>query len=328
MKTPLSLLMLGWLLLCSAPAAAQHHSEAPSYPVRAVKVIVPNAAGSALDVIARIVAQKLTELGGRQFYVENIAGAGGAIGTGAAARAAADGYTILFVNQDYVIQPLVKTKVPYDPSGSFAPVASVAAAPETISVHPSLPVKNMKDLMALLKANPGKYSYASPGHATSPHIAGERFFRLSNSLDVVHVPYQGGGAAVAASIAGHTQVLHITLPLVSAQIKDGKLRGLAITDSKRAQSLPDIPTLAEAGFPDHDVGYWAGVLVPAGTPGDIVDALGRQIAKVVSLPDVNARLATLGFSPLAGTARELETTIKAETIEWARVVRDAKIRIE
>ena len=328
MKTPLSLLMLGLLSLGPVSAVAQQPSDSASYPARPVKVVVPNAPGSALDVIARIVAQKLTELSGHQYYVENVAGAGGVIGTGAAARAPADGYTILFVNQDYVIQPLVKPKVPYDLTKSFVPVASVAAAPETISVHPSLPVSSMKELMALLKANPGKYSYASPGHATSPHIAGERLFRLSGNVDVVHVPYQGGGAAVAASIAGHTQVLHITLPLVSAQIKDGKLRGLAIADKKRARSLPDVPTLTEAGIPNHDVGYWAGVLAPAGTPGDIVDVLGRQIAKVVALPDVNERLATLGFSPLAGTPRELDATIKAETTEWARVIRDARIGIE
>jgi tripartite-type tricarboxylate transporter receptor subunit TctC len=328
MKTPLSLLLLGLMLQGAVPAAAQQGPESGSYPARPVKMIVPNAAGSALDVIGRIVAQKLTELNGRQFYVENLPGGGGTIGAGAAARAPADGYTLLFVNQDYVIQPAVKPKVPYDLVRSFAPVASVAAAPETISVNPSLPVTSMKELIALLKANPGKYSYASPGHATSPHVAVERLFRLSKGLDVVHVPYQGGGAAVAASIAGHTQVLHITLPLVTAQIKEGKLRGLAIADKRRAPSLPDIPTLEEAGIPNHEVGYWTGVLTPAGTPASTVGNLQRQIAKVLALPDVKERLATLGFGPLAGTAQELDATIKEEANEWARVIREANIRIE
>ena len=152
-------------------------------------------------------------------------------------RAPADGYTLLFVNQDFVIQPLVKSKPTYDPFKSFVPVASLAAAPETISVHPSLPAANMKELMALLKANPGKYSYASPGYATSPHVAVERLFRLAHELDVVHVPYQGGGPAVMSSIAGHTQVLHITLPLVAGHIKEGKLRGLAVADEKRSRSF-------------------------------------------------------------------------------------------
>jgi tripartite-type tricarboxylate transporter receptor subunit TctC len=327
MKTPLSLLLLGLMLQGSVSAAAQP-SDAASYPARPVKMIVPNAAGSALDVIGRIVAQKLTELNGHQFYVENLPGGGGIIGTGAAARAPADGYTLLFVNQDYVIQPAVKPKVPYDLARSFTPVASVAAAPETISVNPSLPVSSMKDLIALLKANPGKYSYASPGHATSPHVAVERLFRLSKGLNVVHVPYQGGGAAVAASIAGHTQVLHITLPLVSAQIKQGKLRGLAVADRRRAQLLPDVPTLAEAGIPNHEVGYWTGILTPTGTPGSVVDGLQRQVAKVLALPDVKDRLAAMGFGPLAGTAPELDATIKTEANEWARVIREANIRIE
>jgi tripartite-type tricarboxylate transporter receptor subunit TctC len=327
MKTPLSLLLLGLMLQGSVSAAAQQ-SNAASYPMRPVKLIVPNAAGSALDVIGRVVAQKLTELNGQQFFVENLPGGGGTIGTGAAARAPADGYTLLFVNQDYVIQPAVKPKVPYDLAGSFRPVASVAAAPETISVNPSLPVTSMKELIALLKANPGKYSYASPGHATSPHVAVERLFRLSNGLNVVHVPFQGGGAAVAASIAGHTQVLHITLPLVSAQIKEGKLRGLAVADKRRAQLLPDVPTLAEAGISNHEVGYWTGVLTPAGTPDGVVGGLQRQIAKVLALPDVKDRLAAMGFAPLAGTAQELDATVKKEAKEWARVIREASIRIE
>ena len=250
------------------------------------------------------------------------------IGTGAAARAPADGYTILFVNQDYVIQPLVKPKVPYDLTKSFVPVASVAAAPETISVNPSLPVSSMKELMALLKANPGKYSYASPGHATSPHIAGERLFRLSGNVDVVHVPYQGGGAAVAASIAGHTQVLHITLPLVSAQIKEGKLRGLAIADKSAPSHCRICRHWPKLAFPITTSGTGRESWLRRERPATSLMSCGRQIAKVVALPDVNERLATLGFSPLAGTPRELDATIKAETTEWARVIRDARIGIE
>jgi tripartite-type tricarboxylate transporter receptor subunit TctC len=328
MKTPLWLFILGLLLLGPLSAAVQQPAEAVSYPVRPVKVIVPNAAGAALDIIGRIVAQKLSELNGAQFYVENLPGAGGIIGIGAAARAPADGYTMLVMNQDFVVQPWVKSKVPYDPFKSFAAVASVAAAPETISVHPSLPATNMKELIALLKANPGKYSYASPGHGTSPHIACERLFKLTYGLDVVHVPFQGGAPAVASSLAGHTQILHITLPLVAAHIKEGKLRGLAVADKRRSQELPDVPTLEEAGIPNHEVGYWTGILVPAGTPNEIVDLLSRQIADIVLLPDVKERLATLGFGPLAGTPQELATYIKTESAEWGRVVREANIKID
>jgi tripartite-type tricarboxylate transporter receptor subunit TctC len=327
MKTPLSLFVLGLLLMCPISATAQP-PEATSYPARPVKVIVPNAAGAALDIIGRMVAQKLSELTGAQFFVENLPGAGGTIGMGTAARAPADGYTMMVINQDFVVQPSVRSKVPYDPFKSFTPVASVAAAPETISVHPSLPATNMKELITLLKANPGKYSYASPGHGTSPHIACERLFKLTYGLDVVHVPFQGGAPAITATLAGHTQILHITLPLVAAHIKEGKLRGLAVADKRRSQSLPDVPTLEEAGIPNHEVGYWTGFVVPAGTPIQIVDLLSRQIAKIVSLPEVKERLATLGFGPLAGTPQELAAYINAESTEWARVVREAKINVD
>lgn len=327
MKSPL-VLLFGLLSLCAMPAAAQQPAEATGYPARPVKVIVPNAPGAALDIIGRMIAQKLSEATGAQFYVENLPGAGGTIGMGAAARAPADGYTILVINQDFVVQPSVKSKVPYDPFKSFTPVASFAAAPETISVHPSLAATSMKELVALLKANPAKYSYATPGYGTSPHIACERLFKLTYGLDVVHVPFQGGGPAVAASLAGHTQILHITLPLVTAHIKDGKLRGLAIADKKRSQSLPGVPTLEEAGTPHHEVGYWTGILVPAGTPSDIVNLLSRHVARIVSLPEVNERLSALGFGPLAGTPQELTAYITTESAEWGRVVREAKINID
>jgi tripartite-type tricarboxylate transporter receptor subunit TctC len=328
MKTPLSLFILGLLLLGPMSAAAQQPAVAVSYPARPVKVIVPYSPGAAADIIGRIVAQKLSELTRTQFYVENLPGASGTIGAGAAARAPPDGYTILLMNVDFVVQPLVKSKIPFDPFKSFTPVASVAAAPETISVNPSLPATNMKELIALLKANPGKYSNATPGYGSEPHIAVERLFKLTYGLDVVQVPFQGGGDAVASTLAGHTQIVHITLPLVAPYIKAGTLRGLAVADKKRSQVLPDVPTLEEAGTPNHEVGYWTGVVVPAGTPNDIVDLLSRQIAKIVSLPEVKERLATLGFSPLAGTSQELGAYIKNESAEWGRVIRAANIKID
>jgi tripartite-type tricarboxylate transporter receptor subunit TctC len=326
MKAPVWLLVLG--LVVHPVFAKAQTSDAGRYPSRPVKVIVPNAAGAALDIIGRIVAQKLSELTGTQFFVENLPGAGGTIGMGAAARARADGYTLMVINQDYVVQPSVKAKVPYDPFTSFTPVASVAAAPETISVHPSLPVTSMKELVALLKANPGKYSYATPGYGTSPHIACERLFTLTYGVDVVHVPFQGGGPTIAAALAGQTNILHITLPLVAGHIREGKLRGLALADRRRSPMLPDLPTLEEAGTPGHEVGYWTGVVVPAGTPAEIVGLLGQHIARILSLPDVRERLATLGFSPLAGTAANLTERIRTESGEWARVVREARLTVE
>lgn len=190
----------------------------------------------------------LSELTGGQFYVEDLPGAGGTIGMGNAARAPADGYTLLMINQDFVVQPSVKSKVPYDLFNSFTPIGSVAEAPETISVHPSVPATNMQELIALLRANPGMYSYATPGHGTSPHVASERLFKLTYGLDVIHVPFQGGAPAVTSTIAGHTQILHITLPLVAAYIKEGKLRALAVADKRRSPELPDVPTLEDPAY--------------------------------------------------------------------------------
>jgi tripartite-type tricarboxylate transporter receptor subunit TctC len=327
MKTALSLFMLGLLSLSPVSAAAEQPEDTASYPARPVKLIVPYSPGAAADVIGRIVAQELSERMHAQFYVENLPGASGTIGAGAAARASADGYTLLLMNVDFVVQPVVKSKVPYDPFKSFAPVATVAAAPETISVNPSLPAANMKELIALVKENPGKYSNATPGYGSTPHIAVERL-KLTHGLDIVQVPFSGGGDAVASTLAGHTQIVHITLPLVAPYIKAGTLRGLAVADKTRSPELPDVPTLEEAGTPNHDVRYWTGLMAPAGTRSDIVGRLSHQIGKMVSHPELKERLAKLGFRPLAGTPEELGATIKNESAEWGRVARAANIKID
>src|SRR6266849_6884861 len=213
--------LLGVFAACEPPANAQ------DYPARPVKIIVPYPAGGPGDAIMRIIAQKLSEGMGGRFYVENLPGAGGTIGTGTAANAPKDGHTILFANQDIVVQAVVKSKIPYDPFKSFTPVIEIAAAPEMIVVHPSLPVKNMQELFALLKANPGKYSYASPGYGSSPHLACEWLFKLTYGLDVVHVPFQGA-QAVTATLAGQPPILHIAVPIVAPYIREGTLRPLAV----------------------------------------------------------------------------------------------------
>jgi tripartite-type tricarboxylate transporter receptor subunit TctC len=323
MKSLLSVCLLGMLSSLSSPQIAQ----AEGYPARPVKVVVPYPAGSAADVMGRILADKLAQLTNGQFFVENQPGAGGTLGTGAVARAPADGYTLLVMNQDFVVQPLVKAKVPYDPESSFAPVGLVSAAPETISVHPSVPASNMKELIELLRANPGKYTYATPGFGTSPHIAVERLFKQTYGVDAVQVSFQGGGPAVTSTLGGHTHILHITLPLVTEHVKSGALRGLAVADNKRSSLLPDVPTLAEAGIPNHEVGYWVGVLVPMGTPKPVIDLLNQQIGRMLGLPDVKERLTKMGFSPLVGSPADLAAHIKAETTEWSRVVQKANINV-
>lgn len=327
MKPLLSLFVLGLLFLSPVPAEAQF-ATVNEYPSKPVKVIVPRPPGNANDLIARVLVQKLSEEMGSQFFVENLPAGGGIVGMGTAASAPADGHTILAANQDLLVHPLVKAKVPYDPFTSFAPVSLLASAPEVIVVHPSFPAKDMNELIAVLKANPGKYSYASPGHGTSPHIACERLFRVTHGLDVVHVPFQGGGQAVQSTIAGHTAILHITLPLIAEHLKDGKLRALAIASSKRSPLFPDLPTLAEAGVPNHEVGFWVGFLVPAGTPKDRIEALHQQVTRIESLPDVKERFLAIGFEPVGSTPERFAAHLKAEFDEWARVVREAKIRIE
>jgi tripartite-type tricarboxylate transporter receptor subunit TctC len=319
------LALLSW---AAVSLAANERVQAETYPARPVKLIQPYPPGGPGDAIARILAQKLSEQAGRSFYVENLPGAGGTIGNGIAARAPADGYTVLLINQDFVTQPLIKQKVPYDPFGSFAPIGMLATAPEMISVHPAVAVTTMSELFALLKASPGKYSYATPGVGTSPHLACERLFRITHGLDIIHVPFQGGGPATQSTLAGHTQIIHIIAPAVVHYIKDGTLRPLAVATKARIAVLPDVPTLAEAGVPNHEVAFWMGGLVPVGTPAPIVHFLNAQFVKVMNLPDVRERLAGLGFQVVTSTPDELEAHMRKETDTWRAVVRDANIRIE
>jgi tripartite-type tricarboxylate transporter receptor subunit TctC len=302
--------------------------QAKDYPERPVKVIVPYPPGGAVDVMARIVAQKLSEGLGGQFYVENISGAGGDIGTRAAATAPADGQTILVVSPDFVIRPLVKANVPYDPISSFAPITLLATSPAMISVSSSVQAKTMKELIDLLKASPGKYTLGTPGYGTAPHLEGERLYRQALGLDVVHVPFQGFGPAVTSTVAGHTSLLGAPVPLVAPYIKDGLLRAMAIASKRRSAAWPDVPTLEEVGIHDQDAGFACGVLVPAGTPANIVDLLHRRITSIVALPDVKAHFATLGFDPVADTPAEFAAWIKTERAKWGEVVRATKIRIE
>jgi tripartite-type tricarboxylate transporter receptor subunit TctC len=316
-----------WLALFGI-AAADRTAVAETYTSKPVKLVVPYAPGGPNDLVARILAQKLAEGLGGSFFVENTAGAGGTIATGQAANAAADGTTILVANQDLIVQPIIKAKVPYDPFKSFTPVSLAVSAPEMIVVHPSLQVKDLKELVALLKANPGKYSYASPGYGTTPHLACVWLFNLENGIDVTHVPFQGAAPAVQSVLAGQTPVFHNVLPAVAPHIRAGTMRALAVASSNRTQYFPDVPTIGEAGYPGHEVGFWMGVFVPVGTPKDLVDVLNKQVARIMTLPDVKERMATIGFDPTVSTSDGLINHMKAETDKWSKVVRQANIKID
>jgi tripartite-type tricarboxylate transporter receptor subunit TctC len=301
-------------------------AKAQAYPIRPVRMIVPFSPGGQTDVIARLIAQKLTEHFDQQFYVENLPGAGGNIGMGRAAQAAPDGYTALVVDgTSFVVNPTLYAKVPYDPYKDFDPVILAVTTTQVLTVTPSLPARSVKELAELIKANPGKYSYASPGLGTSGHLIGE-LFRISLGLDLVHVPFSGAGPAVGSTIAGHTPISFGSPAATVAQIKDGNLRALAVATKARLKALPEVPTMAESGYPQIESNQWVGMLVPAATPKDIITLLNREIVKSIALPEIKERLAALGFEPVAGAPEDMARQIKSEMEIWGKVIRAANIK--
>jgi tripartite-type tricarboxylate transporter receptor subunit TctC len=314
--------------LASLPPPSVSHAEEPTaYPDKPVKVIVPFAPGGPTDIVARLITTKLSERLGKQFYVENIGGGGGNTGMGQAARAAPDGYTVLFVSSSYVVNPSLYAKIPYDPYKDFIPVTVAGDSPNVLMVNPSVPAKTVAELIAHIRANPGKVSYASAGTGTTPHLSGE-LFRLSMKLDIVHVPFSGAGPAIQSIAGGHTPIGVTSLPPAVPLIQEGKIRALAVSAATRVAALPDVPTFAEAGLPDQEADTLQGVLVPAGTPRPIVDLLYREIKAVVALPDIKERFAVLGLIAVANTPEEFAAQIGREIDKWGKVIRDANIRTE
>jgi tripartite-type tricarboxylate transporter receptor subunit TctC len=300
---------------------------AQPYPDRPVRIIVPFAPGGPTDVIARIVADKLSASLGKQFYVVNQPGASGNTGAGMVATAPADGYTLITVSTGFMINPSLFAKVPYDAVKDFAPISAVATSANVLSVHPPLPAKTLKDLVDLIKAGPAKYNFASPGIGSTPHLAGE-LLRVTQGLDLVPVVFTGAGPAIQSTIGGHTPIIITSVAPAIPQIKEGTLRGLAVTSEKRLSALPDVPTMAEAGFPGHESYTLTGILAPAGTAKEIVALLHGEIVKTVALPDVQKRLDDLGFQIVANSPDEFAAQIKAEMTKWAKVIHDAKIKVE
>jgi len=298
--------------------------RAADYPDHPVKVIVPFAAGGPTDVMARLVAQKLSEELKQQFYVENRPGAGGNIGMAEAGRAKPDGYTLLVASSSYVVNPSLYVKAPYDPYRDFAPITLAAASPNILVVNSSFPAKSVKELIDLLKKEPGKYTIANPGIGTTPQLAAE-LFKLSLQLDATSVPFGGAAPAIQSAISGHTPIAFSALPPTSPQVKAGTLRGLAVTSAKRSDALPDVPTLAEAGVPEQESETMQGVFAPAGTPKAIIDRLNKEIAKAMALQDVKDKCAQLGFDPVANSPEEFTAYIKKEVEKWGKVIKEAKI---
>jgi len=300
---------------------------AQNYPARPVRVIVPFAPGGPTDVMARILAAKMSEGLGQQFIVENRAGAGGNIGMGVAAKSGADGYTVVIVSSSFVVNPSLYSKIPFDPYKDFAPVTLAAASPNVLVVHPSVSARNVQELVALVKANPGKYNYAQPGTGTTPHLSGE-LFRLTFALDIVNVPFNGAGPAITSTVGGQTPIAFTALPPTTPHVKSGALRALAVTSARRSSAIPDVPTMAEAGITGQEAETMQGVLVPSGTSREIVGRLNREIVRIVALPEVKERLAGLGFEAIANTPEEFAAYIKSEISKWGKVVRAAGIKVD
>jgi tripartite-type tricarboxylate transporter receptor subunit TctC len=311
----------------AALPAVSRIAWAQAYPTRPMRAVVAFAPGGVTDTFARLMAQKLTEQLGKQVYVENIAGASGNIGTGQVAKAAPDGYTILFAFSSHVVNPTLFARVPYDPIKDFDPVTLAVASTTVLTVNPSVPAKTVKELVDLIKANPGKYSFGSAGAGTQAHLAGEQF-RLSLGLDLVHVPFGGGGPAVAAVVAGHTPISFVSPQAAMQHVREGTVRALAVTSKTRSQIFPDVPTMAEAGYPDIEGDGWVGILVPAGTPAEIIAILYRDSAKILAQPDMKERLAALGYDVVASTPKEFAARIAVEIEMWAKVIRAANIKAE
>ena len=322
MKT--KLLALALLTLAPFTLAGLTPGAAQDYPSRPVKVIVPFAPGGVVDVVARLWAQQMSQSLGQQFYIENHAGGGGNLGMGVAARQPADGYTVLVASSSFTINPGLYKKLPYDPEKDFEAVTMLASTPNVLVVHPSIPAKTTQELIALIRANPGKYTYAMSGAGTPNHIQGE-MFKESLKLNMVSVPFNGGGPAIASTLGGHTPIAFTAFTPVQGLLAGGELRALGVSGDKRSSLLPDVPTLAEAGVRGQEAGIFAGALVPAGTPKTIVDKLQTETLKLLSTPAMKQQLAKLGLEGGGNTPQAFDTQLKTERESWAKLIVEAGI---
>jgi tripartite-type tricarboxylate transporter receptor subunit TctC len=303
-----------------APAYAQ------TYPAKPVRVIVPFAPGG-VDVTARLVADRLTAALGQPFVVENRPGAGGSVGAKVAASADPDGYTLMFSTPGpVVVSPLINRNAGYDTMKNFAPVAMVSQSPLLLVVHPSVPAKTVKELVAHAKANPGKVHFPSPGFGTQPHLVGEMFKSMTGT-DLVHVPYRGSAPAITDLLGGQMQLYFDNFANVLQHVQSGKLRALAVTGDARAAKLPQVPTMAQSGYGGIAATYWNGLLAPAGTPATIVARLNAVVNQAVATPELSAALRKLGSDPKTGTSQEFAAFIAAEVQRWGKVVRAANIKV-
>jgi tripartite-type tricarboxylate transporter receptor subunit TctC len=312
-------------IACGALAAPSALAQA--YPAKPVRMIAASSPGSGVDIVARIVAQKLGEQLGQQVVVDNRAGAGGNLGAELAAKAAPDGYTLLMGTPAHAINTGLYRKLNYDLIRDFAPVSQVSAGQYAIVVHPSLPVKSVRELIALARAKPGALNYASAGSGNATHLAGE-LFNSAARVKLVHVPYKGSGPALVDLVGGQVQLMFSNLTAALPQVKSRRIRALAVTGPTRAAAAPDLPTVIEAGVPGYVVISWFGVLVPAATPRELVTRLNTDLARTMAALDIRERLAAEGAEPTVGTPEQFAAFIKSEITQWSKVIKDAGITVE
>jgi tripartite-type tricarboxylate transporter receptor subunit TctC len=316
-----------WVPAFGAQAQPASTGSGQAYPARPIRFIAPYVPGGGVDFVSRVIATKLSETIGQQVIVENRPGGGTNIGSELVARAAPDGYTLLVGGVPNTVNMILFKKLPYDVVKDFAPVTQTTTAPNILAVHPSLPVRSVKDLIALAKARKGELTFASAGIGSSNHLSGE-LFRVMAGVDIVHVPYKGGGAAVVDLIAGQVSMYFGTTPSTVPQVRTGKLRALGVTTLKRSRAAPDIPTMDEAGLKGFDNAAWHGLFAPAATPAAVVNKLSSEVVKVLRLPEIVERMAAQGVDVIASTPAELAAFVKQDLIKYDKLVKAAGIRIE
>ncbi len=314
-------LLLAGLVMVAVPVAAQN------FPARPVRIIVPFGAGGSTDVVFRIIAPRLSDSLGQQVVVDNRPGGGATIGMGLVAKSPADGYTLGVATLAFVANPFIIGKLPYNSETDLAPVSLVTRVPLVLTVHPSVPARSVKEFIALAKAKPGSLNYGSAGNASANQLATEQFKYLAG-VSITHVPYKSAGAAVMAIVGGEIAVMVATIPSAIEHFKSGRLIALGVSTLKRDPTLPEVPTIAEAGVPGYEVYEWQGVVVPTGTPAAIIGRLQQEIVKSLASPEVKERIASVGARDVGSTPEELAAHIKKEFAVWAKVVKAAGIRVD
>lgn len=301
-------------------------AAAQSYPSKAITIIVPFPAGASPDLVARAIGQKLNEAWRQPVVIENKPGAGAIIGTETVAKSAPDGYTLLLHSASHAIAPSMY-KLPYDTVRDFAPITRVAFVPNVLIIHPTVPVKNVKELIMLAKSKPGTLNYSSSGNGSPAHLAGE-LFKLLAGIDILHIPYRGSPQAIIALLSGETAMMFSPIPIAMPHVKSGKLKVLGVTTAKRSKVLPDLPTISESGLSGYEVTQWYAMQAPAGTPKEVLAKLNGEVRKILSMPDIVERLSAQGAEPAPTTPEVLEAYIKTEIAKWAKVVKASGARVD